>query len=78
MSKKQYVRKIFKTGSNGNTSSDVVTIPKKIIQQLGLEGIKVMISLDDENTIKITKYDDAELKKISKVKEQVHDFASWE
>ena len=58
----QYVRKIFKLGNNGKTSSNVITIPKDFLETLDLDiGNKVVVSLECENAhffVKIAKLDE--------------------
>ena len=60
--RRQHVRKIFKLGNNGKTSSHVITIPKYFLETLDLENNddKVIISLENENDhffVKIIKLD---------------------
>ena len=58
----QHVRKIFKLGNNGKTSSNVITIPKGFLETLSLDiGNKVIVSLeceDDHFFVKIEKPDE--------------------
>lgn len=90
--KRQYVRKIFKLGNNGKTSSHVVTIPKHFLETLNLENNndnKVIISLENENDyffIKLVKLDDkftTENISNNKIKERktvtgLEDFENWD
>ncbi len=90
--KRQHVRKIFKLGNNGKTSSHVITIPKHFLESLNLEnnnGNKVIISLENENDhffVKIMKLDSKFIaKNISenKIKEgktvtDLQDFENWD
>ena len=65
--RRQHVRKIFKLGNNGKTSSHVVTIPKYFLETLDLDNNnnnnnnnKVIVSLENENDhffVKIIKLD---------------------
>jgi len=57
-----HVRKIFKLGNNGKTSSSVITIPKGFLKTLdvGIDN-KVIVSLERENNnsfVKIVKLDE--------------------
>ncbi|MDH3779429.1 MAG: hypothetical protein OES15_01100 [Nitrosopumilus sp.] len=70
--RRQHVRKIFKLGNNGKTSSHVVTIPKDFLETLSIDNNnKVIISLENENDhffIKILKLDENFTESISKSK----------
>jgi len=90
--KRQHVRKIFKLGNNGKTSSHVITIPKHFLETLDLENNndnKVIVSLENENDyffVKIIKLDGkVTAKNISenKMKERktvtdLQDFENWD
>ena len=90
--KRQHVRKIFKLGNNGKTSSHVVTIPKHFLESLNLENNddnKVILSLENENDhffVKIIKLNSKfTAKDISKnkIKERktvtdLQDFENWD
>jgi len=71
--RRQHVRKIFKLGNNGKTSSHVVTIPKDFLETLNVENNnKVIVSLENENDdhffVKILKLDENFTESISKNK----------
>ena len=89
--KRQHVRKIFKLGNNGKTSSHVVTIPKHFLESLNLENNndnKVILSLENDNDhffVKIIKLDSkftADNISENKIKERktvtdLQDFENW-